>query len=201
MTIAEKVNQSVNGTLFTVHKEFFYKCYNEDAMVFVQKVRKYKVSSKFVKLTALLLLAISCGSLNAQTSVAATGGDASGSGGSASYTVGQVVYTTATGTTGSVAQGVQQPYEISITVGVEEKTIGLVAFPNPTKDQLNLSVAGFTNQQYIYQLYDASGKLVKSDKVSSSTTSINTQALTPGIYLLSVLDNNSIIKTFRIIKN
>jgi hypothetical protein len=154
-----------------------------------------------LKSTALLLLAISCGSLNAQTSVAATGGDASGSGGSASYTVGQVVYTTATGTTGSVAQGVQQPYDISITVGVEEKTIGLVAFPNPTKDQLNLSVAGFTTQQYIYQLYDASGKLVKSDKVSSSTTSINTQALTPGVYLLSVLDNNSIIKNFRIIKN
>ena len=154
-----------------------------------------------LKSTALLLLAISCGSLNAQTSVTATGGDASGSGGSASYTVGQVFYTAATGTTGSVAQGVQQPYEISITVGVEEKTIGLAAFPNPTKDQLNLSVAGFTNQQYIYQLYDASGKLVKSDKVSSSTTSINTQALTPGIYLLSVLDNNSIIKTFRIIKN
>jgi len=52
MTIAEKVNQSANGTLFTVHKEgLFYKCYNEDALVFVQKVRKYKVSSKFVKAT------------------------------------------------------------------------------------------------------------------------------------------------------
>ena len=154
-----------------------------------------------IRSTALLLLAISCGSINAQIAVAATGGDASGSGGSASYTVGQIVYTTATGTTGSVSQGVQQPYDISITVGIEEKTIGLAAFPNPTKDQLNLSVTGFTTQQYSYQLYDASGKLVKSDKVSSSTTSINTQALTPGVYILSVLDNNLIIKTFRIIKN
>ena len=154
-----------------------------------------------IRSTALLLLAISCGSINAQIAVAATGGDASGSGGSASYTVGQIVYTTATGTTGSVSQGVQQPYDISITVGIEEKTIGLAAFPNPTKDQLNLSVTGFTTQQYSYQLYDASGKLVESDKVSSSTTSINTQALTPGVYILSVLDNNLIIKTFRIIKN
>jgi len=50
MTIAEKVNQSANGTLFTVHKEgLFYKCYNEDAMVFVQKVKAYKVTAKFVK--------------------------------------------------------------------------------------------------------------------------------------------------------
>jgi hypothetical protein len=38
MTLAEKVNQSADGTLFTLHKEgLLYKCYNEDAMVFVQK--------------------------------------------------------------------------------------------------------------------------------------------------------------------
>jgi len=36
--------------MFTLFKEgLFYKCYNEDAMVFVQKVKEYKVSSKFVK--------------------------------------------------------------------------------------------------------------------------------------------------------
>lgn len=158
-------------------------------------------STALLLLLLLLLLAISYGSLNAQTAVAATGGDAKGSGGSACYTVGQVVYTTATGTAGSVAQGVQQPYDISITVGLNEKTIGLSAFPNPTNDQLNLSISGFTTQQYVYQMFDASGKLVKNDKVSSSTTSINAQQLTPGVYILSVLENNSIIKTFRIIKN
>ena len=156
--------------------------------------------------TALLLLAISCGSLNAQTAVVATGGDASGSGGSANYTVGQVVYTTIIGTEGSLSQGVQQTYKLIITTsnGIDEKNhrlISLSAYPNPAKDQLNLGVEGFTNQQYIYQMYNASGKLVKSDKVLSGTTSINVQQLTPGVYLLSVLDNNSIIKTFRIIKN
>jgi hypothetical protein len=36
MTIAEKVTQSANSTLFTLYKEgLFYKCYNEDAMLFV----------------------------------------------------------------------------------------------------------------------------------------------------------------------
>jgi hypothetical protein len=51
MTLAEKVNQSANGTLFTVHKEgLFYKCYNEDAIVFVQRVRAYKVTAKFIKI-------------------------------------------------------------------------------------------------------------------------------------------------------
>jgi len=50
MTIAEKVTQSANSALFTLYKEgLFYKCYNEDAMLFVEKVRAFKVSVKFVK--------------------------------------------------------------------------------------------------------------------------------------------------------
>jgi len=50
MTIAEKIQTSADKTLFTLFKEgLFYKCYNEDAMVFVQKIKEYKVSSKFVK--------------------------------------------------------------------------------------------------------------------------------------------------------
>jgi hypothetical protein len=45
MTQAEKVNQSANGILFTLHKEgLFYKCYNEDAVVYVKRVKKYKVT-------------------------------------------------------------------------------------------------------------------------------------------------------------
>ena len=50
MTIAEKISHSANSALFTLYKEgLFYKCYNEDVMVFVIKVKNYKVSSKFVK--------------------------------------------------------------------------------------------------------------------------------------------------------
>jgi uncharacterized protein (TIGR02145 family) len=50
MTIAEKVSHSANRALFTLYKEgLFYKCYNADVMVFVIKVKNYKVSSKFVK--------------------------------------------------------------------------------------------------------------------------------------------------------
>ena len=54
-----------------------------------------------------LLLLFSTIQLHAQETVPATGGDATGSGGTSSYTVGQVVCTTNTGSNGSVAQGVQ----------------------------------------------------------------------------------------------
>ena len=67
-----------------------------------------------MKIKKLLIATLLLGAFQtqAQEAVATAGGDASGTNGNVSYTVGQVVYTTNTGTTGSVAQGVQQPFEI-----------------------------------------------------------------------------------------
>ena len=64
---------------------------------------------KRLKICAVLLLGLGLTGLQAQESVNATGGDASGSGGSVSYSVGQITYQTHTGINGSVAEGVQQP--------------------------------------------------------------------------------------------
>ena len=50
MTLKEKILFSSEKIRFTLYKEgLFYKCYNEDAMLFVKKVREYKVNNKFVK--------------------------------------------------------------------------------------------------------------------------------------------------------
>lgn len=62
-----------------------------------------------LKITFILLSLIPVSlQLHSQQSVAASGGDASGSGGSSSYTVGQVFYSNYTGLNGLEAQGVQQ---------------------------------------------------------------------------------------------
>lgn len=50
MTIAKKIQIIADKTTFTFFKEgLFYKCYNEDAMVFSKMVKNYKVNSKFIK--------------------------------------------------------------------------------------------------------------------------------------------------------
>ena len=50
MVLSEKVKNSANNTLFTLYKEgLFYKCYNEDAMVFAKLVKPYKVITKYIK--------------------------------------------------------------------------------------------------------------------------------------------------------
>jgi outer membrane protein OmpA-like peptidoglycan-associated protein len=50
MTLLEKIQKSGNDKVFTLYKEgLFYKCYNEDALVFTEKVKNYKVSAKYIK--------------------------------------------------------------------------------------------------------------------------------------------------------
>lgn len=59
MTIAEKIKYSADTSKFTLYKEgLFYKCYNEDTMVFTQRVKEYKVNYKFVKSVGKDLLSL-----------------------------------------------------------------------------------------------------------------------------------------------
>jgi hypothetical protein len=159
---------------------------------------------KKLKLSAVLLLGLGLTSLQAQTSVNATGGSASGSGGSANYSLGQVVYTTNTGTNGSVSEGVQQPFEISVVTAIEEaKGINLTvsAYPNPTTDYLTLEVKDFELSTLHFQLYDMNGKLLESKKITGNQTSIVMSNLVPSTYFVKVTESNKEVKTFKIIKN
>ena len=99
------------------------------------------MTQKILKLSIVLFLGLGLTGLQAQEAIPASGGEASGTGGTTSYSIGQVVYTINTGTNGSVAEGLQQPYEISMVTGIEQaKEINLLfsAYPNPATDLLIL---------------------------------------------------------------
>lgn len=139
----------------------------------------------------------------AQQATTATGGNASGSGGTVAYSVGQIVYTTHTGTNGTVAQGVQQAYEISEVTGINNHSIKieLNAYPNPTTDFLILNVGNAELSNLNFQLYDLNGKIIESKKISSTTETINMESLPAAIYFLKVVSDNKEVKAFKIIKN
>jgi len=173
----------------------------------IHPVKSNKVGAKLfnrVKLSAVLLLGLGLTGLQAQESINAAGGNASGSGGAVSYSVGQFVYTTNTGTNGSVAEGVQQPFEISMVEGLEEAkgiTLSITAYPNPTTDYLTLSIEEFDISNLSYQLYDMNGNLLQSKKITGNQTSIVMSNLVPTIYFVKVIKENKSIKEFKIIKN
>jgi hypothetical protein len=94
---------------------------------------------------AMLLAGLLWGSLaQAQESANSSGGNASGSGGTVAYSIGQVFYTSNAGSSGTVDPGVQHAYEI-YSVGINETNlnISLTAFPNPTTEYLTLQISDF----------------------------------------------------------
>ena len=159
---------------------------------------------KQIKLTVVFLTGFSLTGLNAQQAITTSGGNASGSGGSISYSVGQIVFKTNSGSSGSVAQGVQQPYEISVVTGLEEANgINLVlsAFPNPASDYVILKVENYKTENLTYQLYDINGKLLLIRQISSVETLILMETLSIGSYFLKVSANTTELETLKIIKN
>ena len=152
------------------------------------------------------ILFLYCSISYSQQAVIPAGGNASGSSGNVSFTVGQVAYTTNSSSNYSVTQGVQQPFEISI-LSVDEQfstTIQLKAYPNPTSDYLTLNISylsSLSNKSMNYQLFDITGKLIKNKKIISATETISLENLSSSTYFLKVVNNNEELKTFKIIKN
>jgi len=140
--------------------------------------------------------------LQAQTATTTTGGNLSGSSGSVSYSLGQIVYSTNTGSGGTISQGIQQPYDISIISGIENINISLTCkvYPNPTVDFIQLKIESDKRQDMIYQLFDLNGKRFDSKRIENDETTIPMEQYVASTYILKVLQNNREIKTFKIIK-
>lgn len=137
-----------------------------------------------------------------QENINTSGGNASGSG-SSSYTVGQLVVTTNISDNGSVSQGIQQSIELFTLTNPNIKTFTLEAttFPNPTKDNVILSISNTEIEKLDFSIFDIHGRLLKKGTTHTQLTSINIQTFPTGIYLLKVHHNKKQLKVFKIIKN
>lgn len=137
-----------------------------------------------------------------QESPVASGGEATGAGGTVSYSVGQVVYTSKSGSGGIVSEGVQQAYEIFTLDTKQTKfDVSLAAYPNPTRDILNLEISGLNKGGLNYHLYDAQGRLLRKSPINELKSTINTSDLEPSVYYLKVMRGKKLIQSFKIVKN
>lgn len=138
----------------------------------------------------------------AQQASVSAGNNATGSGGSVSYSVGQVVYTTQIGTTGLVAQGVQQPYEF-FSLGTDnfsDIVLKWNAYPNPTSNLLTLEIINYDVSSLSYLMIDLSGKIIETNKITQDKTEIDMSHRVSSTYLVTLIENNKTLKTFKIIK-
>ena len=156
---------------------------------------------KLKQLTPLFFLLLNT-VLTAQETFSSSGFNSNGNSGLISYSVGQVSVGFFNGNNGSLTHGVQQPYEIFSTTGDDILNINLklTAYPNPTIDQLFLSIENIQGKFFNYQLFNMQGKLLLIDKCENNKTHINLNEFPPNTYLLSISENNTVIKSFTIIK-
>ncbi len=154
-------------------------------------------------LLLMVLFLFSLTGLQSQEAVLTASGNASGNGGSASYSIGQVSYTTIVGTTGSAAQGIQHPYKIFIDGIDSHKDIilSMVVYPNPANEFVKLKIETENYEILNYQLRDLDGRLIINKQINSKETTIPMTNLNPATYFLKISDDKTVIKTFKIIKN
>lgn len=162
-------------------------------------MKKYKL-----KYCLIISLSLVTTVVFAQDAALSAGGEASGSSGNVSYSVGQVLFTTDVGADGSVVKGVQQVYEISEITGIDQlKDISLHSkvYPNPVSDYLTLSINDLPAQALEYKLYRFDGLLIETGRISTLETEIQVHDLIQGAYFLRILDNENVVKAFKIIKH
>lgn len=155
-------------------------------------------------IVSLLSLA---GATFAQSAIVTLGGDAQSNSGSVSYTVGQIAVESAANSNGSitVAEGVQQPYEIQ-TVGVDEYpqiALNAVVYPNPTENLAQLRLNGFEIPAAGLRaiLYDGNGKQLQSVTVTDDLTPFQIGQYATGTYYLELRDGKRVLKTFKIVRS
>jgi hypothetical protein len=164
------------------------------------KIQLLNLAAMRILSFVILLLAFS--GLHAQNGPVAAGGNATGQNGSVSYSVGQVDFITASGSGGTVTQGLQQPYEIFV-VGIDENKdikLEVSAYPNPTTAMVNLKVENLHTDDLSYKVYDNNGRLLIYKELDGNITAVPMQAMPSATYLLKVFNKKSEIKTFKIIK-
>lgn len=166
-------------------------------------LNKINVKNKRLKLISVFLVGLGLTGLHAQEAILSAGGNAVGRGGSVSYSVGLAFYTTSVGANGSWAEGVQQPYEISVAPGSADSSLVNIAcsvFPNPFTDKLTLKVEKYDGEGLSYRLTNSIGQQIEERSITANQTDIAMGRLIPAIYILIIIIRGQEIETIKIVK-
>lgn len=152
-------------------------------------------------ITTLVVLLTAIFSGKAQSNTVSSGGNANGSGGTVSYSIGQIDYISSNGSNGSINQGVQQPYEIFSISGLDEfnQLFNIAIGPNPTTDLLYLSVKEHI-ENLSFSLVDLNGKELCQRHSLFEKAEIDMSAYPAGTYMLTIYKLNSSIQSYKILK-
>jgi hypothetical protein len=170
---------------------------------YFQNFKSLHLKDKTIGFLVLFFFVLGIITVKGQETLNSSSGIASNTEGSINYSIGQVFYNTFEGSNGSVHQGIQYAILLeSLTAPENTFKLSVKAFPNPSTSELNLEITKLNNTNLSFQIFDLLGRPVKSSTISEEKTIINIEDLPNAMYHLHVyLNNQSLIKSFKIIKN
>jgi hypothetical protein len=157
--------------------------------------------SKYIKVAINLMFFWFC-NVYAQNNTITTGADASNTIGSISYSIGQIDYVSSDNGSTFINQGIQHPFEIVTLSGNEilDVTISAQVYPNPTANNLIISLQNYSYENLTYKLFDIRGREIINGTISNSETIVNMQPYASATYILKLSKKNKEIKSFKILK-
>ncbi|HRH68647.1 MAG TPA: T9SS type A sorting domain-containing protein [Flavobacteriales bacterium] len=144
-----------------------------------------------------------CAEVCAQRTVVPAGGDASGNGGTMSWTLGQVDYIANGSASGTVAQGVQQPTEFLVLATAEQNpmTRSVHVMPNPTSDGITVQLSTTPERAATYRMLDLTGQEVATGPFIAASAYIPLAGLASSTYVIHVLHDGTETAVLRVIKD
>jgi hypothetical protein len=138
----------------------------------------------------------------AQQGTVTSGGTLNGSGGSTDFSIGQVVYLNYSNDSWQISEGIQQPLEIYQVNSLTEENQLFVTFgPNPTADQLIISVENSALNDLSFTLVDLNGRSIIAGALQGSKNELDLKTLAPAQYMLTIYKSNKPVNVFKLIKN
>ena len=135
-----------------------------------------------------------------QYSISTTGGHIKSTGGSTSFTVGQVAYVLKKGTGPYLNEGVQQVYTKK-TTPIEELVYlkEVLLYPNPTQETFTLILSSMEDVLVRYTIMDYLGKEIRNGDIITEKSEISLVDLPSGNYFIS-LKSKKEHRIFKIVK-
>lgn len=138
------------------------------------------------------------------TVMASAGGFGTSAQGSVAWTIGEPVSATFGSASNITTVGFLQPeMELITLIRDQEMNSGLLVFPNPVKDELNINFNGMAQGKYHLELNDAAGRLIYQGdadvKAGAEKHNIRLDELAAGAYFLNI-KGQELVKTVKINK-
>jgi len=163
-------------------------------------MEKLITCKSIITLITIVFLNFKTESIFGQNAISTTGGHFKSTGGSTSFTVGQVAYVLKKGTGSYLNEGVQQVYTKK-TTPIEELVYlkDVLVYPNPTQETMTLILSSMEDVLVRYTIMDYLGKEIRNGNIISEKSDISLVSLPSGnyfIYLKSKKEN----RIFKIVK-